>query len=67
MEGIQAAYGLLPPRQGATAIAWTPRKRGGQPKKLGTLPSGYDIVLIMRDRHKVTTDHILPNFEGATY
>jgi len=48
-------------------VARAPRKRGGQPKKLGTSPGDYDIVLIMRDRHKVTTDHILPNFEGATF
>lgn len=48
-------------------VARAPRRRGGQPKKLGTSPSDYDIVLIMRDRHKVTTDHILPNFEGATF
>ena len=48
-------------------VARAPGKRGGQPKKLGTSPSDYDIALIMRDRHKVTTDHILPNFEGATF
>lgn len=48
-------------------VGRAPRKRGGKPKKSGTSPDDYDIVLIVRDRHKVTTDHILPNFEGATF
>ena len=48
-------------------VGRAPRKRGGKPKKAGTSPDDYDIVLIVRDRHKVTTDHILPNFEGATF
>lgn len=48
-------------------VGRAPRKRGGKPKKTGTSPDDYDIILIMRDRHKTTTDHILPDFEGATF
>ena len=48
-------------------VGRAPRKRGGKPKKTGTSPEDYDIVLIMRDRHKTTTDHILPDFQGATF
>ena len=48
-------------------VARAPRKRGGEPKKLGLSPDDYDIILIMRDRHKATSDHILPDFLGATF
>jgi transposase-like protein len=48
-------------------VGRAPRKRGGEPKKTGTSPDDYDIILIMRDRHKTTTDYILPDFEGATF
>ena len=40
-------------------VGRAPRKRGGQPKKTGTSPDDYDIVLIARDRSDATTDHIL--------
>lgn len=48
-------------------VGRAPRKRGGKPKKTGTSPDDYDIVLIVRDRHKVTTDRVLPDFQGATF
>lgn len=48
-------------------VGRAPRKRGGKPKKTGTSPDDYDIVLIVRDRHKTTTDHILADFQGATF
>lgn len=48
-------------------VGRAPRKRGGKPKKTGTSPDDYDIVLIVRDRHKVTTDHVLPDFQGTTF
>ena len=48
-------------------VGRAPRKRGGKPKKADTSPDDYDIVLIIRDRHKVTTDRILPDFQGATF
>ncbi|MCB1547244.1 MAG: hypothetical protein KDJ41_05320 [Hyphomicrobiaceae bacterium] len=48
-------------------VGRAPRRRGGKPKKTGTSPDDYDIVLIARDRHKVTTDHILYDFEGGSF
>lgn len=48
-------------------IGRAPRKRGGKPKKTGTSPDDYDIVLIARDRHKATSDHILHDFEGGSF
>lgn len=48
-------------------VGRAPRKRGGKPKKTGTSPDDYDIVLIVRDRHKVTTDRVLPDFQGTTF
>jgi len=48
-------------------VGRAPRKRGGKPKKTGTSPDDYDIVLIVRDRHKTTTDHILADFQGVTF
>ncbi len=48
-------------------VGRAPRKRGGKPKKTGTSPDDYDIVLIVRDRHKTTSDHVLHDFEGATF
>ena len=48
-------------------VGRAPRKRGGKPKKTGTSPDDYDIVLIARDRHKATSDHILYDFEGSSF
>lgn len=48
-------------------VGRAPRKRGGRPKKTGTSPDDYDIVLIARDRHKATTDCILHDFEGHSF
>ena len=36
-------------------VGRAPRKRGGKPKKTGTSPDDYDIVLIARDRSGATT------------
>ena len=44
-----------------------PRKRGGKAPKAGTSLKAYDIVLIVRDRHKATADYILPDFKGLTF
>jgi transposase-like protein len=40
-------------------VGWAPRKRGGKLKKTGISPDDYDIVLIVRDRRKTTSDHEL--------
>ena len=48
-------------------VGRAPRKRGGKPKRTGTSPDDYDIVLIVRDRHKTTSDHVLHDFQGATF
>lgn len=48
-------------------VGRSPRKRGGKPKKTGTSPDDYDIVLIVRDRHKTTSDHVLPDFQATTF
>ena len=59
---------ILKSAKGSKRLAGrAPRKRGGKPKKTGTSPDDYDIVLIVRDRHKTTTDHILPDFQGPTF
>ena len=43
------------------------RKRGGKAKKPGLSTEEHDAILIVRDRHAATTDHILPDLEGATF
>ena len=48
-------------------VGRAPRKRGGKTKMSGTSPEDYDIVLIVRDRHKSTSDQILGNFEGTSF
>jgi transposase-like protein len=47
-------------------VGRAPRKRGGKPKKAGTSPDDYDIVLIARDRSGATTDHILYDLTAPT-
>jgi transposase-like protein len=47
-------------------VGRAPRKRGGKPKKTGTSPDDYDIVLIVRDRSGATTDHIMYDLTGPT-
>ena len=44
-----------------------PRKRGGKAKKPGLSTDDHDAILIVRDRHGTTTDHILPDLEGRTF
>lgn len=59
---------ILKSAKGSRQLAGrAPRKRGGKPKKTGTSPDDYDIVLIVRDRHKTTIDHVLSDFEGTTF
>jgi len=48
-------------------VGRAPRLRGGKPKKTGTSPDDYDIILIARDRHKATSDHILLDLEGRSF
>ena len=48
-------------------VGRAPRKRGGRPKKTGTSPDDYDIVLIARDRQKATSDQILSGFESHAF
>lgn len=43
------------------------RKRGGKAKKPGLSTDDHDAILIIRDRHGATTDHLLPDLEGATF
>jgi len=47
-------------------VGRAPRKRGGKPKKTGTSPDDYDIVLIVRDRSGATTDHVLYDLTAPT-
>ncbi len=44
-----------------------PRKRGGKAKKPGLSTDEHDAILIVRDRHATTTDHVLPDLEGRTF
>jgi transposase-like protein len=44
-----------------------PRKRGGKAKKPGLSTDEHDAILVIRDRHGTTTDHILPDLEGRTF
>ena len=48
-------------------VGRAPRKRGGKAKKPGLSTDEHDAVLIVRDRHAATTDHILPDLEGRTF
>jgi transposase-like protein len=48
-------------------VGRAPRKRGGKPKKTGTSPDDYDIVLVARDRHKATSDQILYDLEAHSF
>jgi transposase-like protein len=43
------------------------RKRGGKAAKPGLSTDDHDCILIVRDRHTATTDHILPDLEGRTF
>jgi len=47
-------------------VGLAPRKRGGKPKKTGTSPDEYGIILIARDRSGATTDHILYDLTALT-
>ena len=44
-----------------------PRKRGGKANKSGLSTDDHDAILIVRDRHTTTTDHILPDLQGTTF
>jgi transposase-like protein len=48
-------------------VGRAPRKRGGKAKRPGLSTDEHDAILIVRDRHATTTDHILPDLEGATF
>ena len=48
-------------------VGRAPRKRGGKAKKPGLSTDDHDCILIARDRHDATTDHILPDLEGRTF
>ena len=43
------------------------RKRGGKAKKPGLSTDDHDAILIIRDRHGTTTDHVMPDLEGRTF
>jgi transposase-like protein len=47
-------------------VGRAPRKRG-QKAKPGLSADEYAPVLIVRDRHGATTDHVLPDLEGPTF
>lgn len=47
-------------------VGRAPRKRGS-PSKSGLSSDDYAPVLIVRDRHGATLDHVLPDLEGATF
>ena len=48
-------------------VGRAPRKRGGKAKKPGLSTDEHDAILVVRDRHGATTDHILPDLEGGTF
>jgi transposase-like protein len=48
-------------------VGRAPRKRGGKAKKPGLSTDDHDAILVVRDRHATTTDHILPDLEGRTF
>ena len=47
-------------------VGRAPRKRG-TPAKPGLSSDDYAPVLIVRDRHGATTDHVLPDLDGPTF
>lgn len=48
-------------------VGRAPRKRGGKARRPGLSTDEHDAILIVRDRHAATTDHILPDLEGGTF
>lgn len=48
-------------------VGRAPRRRGGKAKKRGLSTDEHDCILVVRDRHAATTDHILPDLEGRTF
>lgn len=48
-------------------VGRAPRARGGKAKKPGLSTDEHDCILIVRDRHKATVDHILPDLTGTTF
>ena len=48
-------------------VGRAPRKRGGKAKKPGPSTDEHDAILIVRDRHATTTDHVLPDLQGRTF
>jgi transposase-like protein len=48
-------------------VGRAPRKRGGKAKRPGLSTDEHDAILIVRDRHAATADHILPDLEGRTF
>lgn len=59
---------FLKSQKGArNVVGRAPRKRGGKAARPGISPDDYDIVLIVRDRHKATADYLLPDLKGLTF
>lgn len=59
---------LLASAKGSRRISGrAPRKRGGTAKKRGLSTDEHDAILIIRDRHGATLDHVLPDLEGGTF
>lgn len=50
-----------------TLVGRAPRKRGGKAKSPGLSTDEHDCILIVRDRHKATTDALLPDLEGRSF
>ena len=48
-------------------VGRAPRARGGKAKRPGLSTDEQDCILIVRDRHKATVDHILPDLTGRTF
>jgi transposase-like protein len=44
-----------------------PRKRGGKASKPGLSTDEHDCILVVRDRHGVTTDHVLHDLTAPTF
>lgn len=45
----------------------TPRRRGGKASKPGLSTDEHDCILVVRDRHGVTTDHVLHDLTATTF
>jgi transposase-like protein len=59
---------ILKSAKGSRKLVGRPaRKRGGKARKPGLSTDDHDAILVIRDRHAVTTDHILPDLEGRTF